>query len=191
MAQLRFSADVSPTPRLISAIRFPVNVRAIDVVVFTAGVNSEKPSVFEGDRRRIFECPGARHDPILPCRQLDLPSRGAVLHRLRSGGLSVDEQLHLLLIRVDPDRLTTIARALVPFARDGQHRLREQRRLIVKGRILRRSVVKEKSLRIDPKFCVLTARRSEIELIPHRRAENELPALDLRKRREMELLSVL
>src|SRR6266852_7141324 len=85
----------------------------------------------------------------------------------------------------------TLARALAPLARDGQHRLREQRSLIVEGRIFRRSIVKEKSLVVDPIFRVLAAGRSEIELIPDGRAENEPPALDLRERREMELLSVL
>ena len=82
MRQLRFSADVSPTSGLIRAIGLPVNMRAIDVVVFTAGVDREKCSVFEDDRRRILECPGTRDDAVLSCRQLDLPSRGAVLHYL-------------------------------------------------------------------------------------------------------------
>src|SRR5712691_6151981 len=63
--------------------------------------------------------------------------------------------------------------------------------MIVEGRIFRRSIVKEQSLVVDPISRVLAPGRSEIELIPHRRAENEPPALDLGERREMELLSVL
>ncbi len=61
VGQLRLSTDVSP-------IGFPVNMIAIDVVVFTAGVHREKCSLFEHDRRRILECPGTRDDAILPCR---------------------------------------------------------------------------------------------------------------------------